>query len=135
MVVIGYLPNNWSEEYNFLAATCIHLCNSTNINWKNSFYCYVFSWIYSFGLYNVILYLLQSVDQGNHLNVDQTTTTSRKHVYLIVNVQFKYVKMFSYYVVTMSILVSLDNFFYVFYAGCRKGHRPISRLGQVPYNH
>ena len=54
----------------------------------------------------LFVYLLQSVDRGNQLFVDQNTATLGQQVYLIVIVQFKYVKMFSYYVVTVSILVS-----------------------------
>ena len=56
-VVIRASPNSYSEEYNFLKAADIHLCNSTNIIWKKSFFCFVFSWVYSFGLYNFICIL------------------------------------------------------------------------------
>ena len=58
---------------------------------------------------NLFVYLLQSLDRGSHQHIDQTKTTSRKKVYPIVIVQFKYVKMFSYYVVSMSILVSFGK--------------------------
>ena len=54
----------------------------------------------------LFVYFLQSVDRGNHQDVDHTATILRQHVYLIVTVQFIYVKMFSYYVVSMSILIS-----------------------------
>ena len=79
----------------------------------------------------LFVYFLQSVDRGNHLAINQMKATSGKQLNLIVIVQFIYIKMFCYYIVSVSILVLLGIFFYVFDAGFCEGHLPHSRCYQT----
>ena len=74
---------------------------------------------------------MQSGDKGIHPTTDKITTTSGKHVNMILIVQFKYAKILCYYIVSMSVLVSFRYFFYVFDAGFCKGHLPCSRWYQT----
>ena len=71
--------------------------------------------------------MLQSIDHGSHSPVNQKTTSLGQRVNMIVIVQFKYVKMFCYYIVSVTLLDSLGNFLYVYDAEFSEGHLPRSR--------
>ena len=100
--ISGKVPSIWSK-YNFHEVAYIHICNSTNIIWKNIFFSMFFLEYIRFVYIMLCVNLLQSIDRGSHPDVDQKTAALGQQVYLIVIVQFKYVKMFSYYVVSVSI--------------------------------
>ena len=88
--------------------------------------------LYSHMVYKMIsIFTSQGSDRGIPPAAGQKTVASRKEVNMIVIVQFKYVKMLCYYILLESILVSLDNFFYGFYARCCKENLPIIGEGPV----